>query len=917
MRIPDPKANTTTEAYLAYKAGYLEESELKPVLYEPYLHFDAWLAYWAGLTYGYPLKEVGKNLFSSPIVIGGWAANGAELNSNKRFKSKNKMSVSSGSSYIISGSPKDDTKTLNITVQAYASDGSIIRQFPSSSTWGDVPLSFTAPDGCSYITISGRYSDETVLGVLGQETDVFQNAQLEVGSAATVYEPYTGEPEMLTDEEALVAYLSGVTDTYPEEIKDPYDVRIVGYLKHLVSIRWPEPDYPVNNEEFYLSTMEPTHTSNPEPSSDIELDTAEGKVISVEAYGDTYQQTYSGANLYNYTDMSDTIGSGITTDDDGWITCTVDNSSGTSTSFSNYYTKPLALSPSTQYALVLEVLSVSGTGGIEGGGGSSASQVGYYSISFANMTSGSKYILPITSKSDVTGANGLRMYFRFNAGQSGSITVRISVLADTSVTPETFVYQPYTGGIPAPNPDYPQEIQTVTGEQTVEITGKNLCSGSRKISDNAMQLLFANQSTCPQTFTISFVSPVNAQNVAVVIYYALGSSTGTIRRVQLTEGERASATITLTDAQWESLKSGTGGWVQLYSSGAWAQIGYGVDEPQIEQGSTATTYEPYQSQSYEVNLGKNLLKIKDSTVTVNGITYTPNTDGSFSLSGTATANANIDVILPLSSSGFKAGERYTLSTNNYDSGIEYFIFNCDADGTWRKTLASFSNSQPTSTVTLPDTVANYVSLSIRVPSGITINASGVKTMIEQGPTATSYAPYFTPIELCKIGDYQDYIYKSGDDWYVHKACGKYTFTGNETLGNASEGGSGYQGYYVGISYYSDILVQKDAPCLMEKFIQRAYAKPTSAVCFMINGSANIVWVVNDTVTMAMLKNILAGTDFYYPLATPTDTKITDATLVEQLEALLEADTYNGKTCIKVTTTDPNLPALLKVEAYKY
>jgi hypothetical protein len=44
MRIPDPKANTTTEAYLAYKAGYLEESELKPVLYEPYLHFDAWLA---------------------------------------------------------------------------------------------------------------------------------------------------------------------------------------------------------------------------------------------------------------------------------------------------------------------------------------------------------------------------------------------------------------------------------------------------------------------------------------------------------------------------------------------------------------------------------------------------------------------------------------------------------------------------------------------------------------------------------------------------------------------------------------------------------------------------------------------------------------------------------------------------------
>lgn len=60
MRIPDPKANTTTEAYLAYKAGFLTQGELKPVLYEPYLHFDAWLAYWCGLTNTYPLNEAGE-----------------------------------------------------------------------------------------------------------------------------------------------------------------------------------------------------------------------------------------------------------------------------------------------------------------------------------------------------------------------------------------------------------------------------------------------------------------------------------------------------------------------------------------------------------------------------------------------------------------------------------------------------------------------------------------------------------------------------------------------------------------------------------------------------------------------------------------------------------------------------------------
>jgi hypothetical protein len=60
-----------------------------------------------------------------------------------------------------------------------------------------------------------------------------------------------------------------------------------------------------------------------------------------------------------------------------------------------------------------------------------------------------------------------------------------------------------------------------------------------------------------------------------------------------------------------------------------------------------------------------------------------------------------------------------------------------------------------------------------------------------------------------------------------------------------------------------------------------------------------------------------NTTVYYALATPTDTKITDSTLIGQLDALAGADTYDGKTYIKVTATNPNLPALLKVEAYKY
>ena len=60
-----------------------------------------------------------------------------------------------------------------------------------------------------------------------------------------------------------------------------------------------------------------------------------------------------------------------------------------------------------------------------------------------------------------------------------------------------------------------------------------------------------------------------------------------------------------------------------------------------------------------------------------------------------------------------------------------------------------------------------------------------------------------------------------------------------------------------------------------------------------------------------------NTTVYYALANPTTTEITNQTLIDQLEALAGADTYNEKTYIKVTATEHNLPALLKVEAYKY
>lgn len=57
--MPYPLPLTRTEAYLAYKAGVIQQSDLKPSLAVPRNGIDAWLAYWTGLAADYPKREDG------------------------------------------------------------------------------------------------------------------------------------------------------------------------------------------------------------------------------------------------------------------------------------------------------------------------------------------------------------------------------------------------------------------------------------------------------------------------------------------------------------------------------------------------------------------------------------------------------------------------------------------------------------------------------------------------------------------------------------------------------------------------------------------------------------------------------------------------------------------------------------------
>ena len=195
---------------------------------------------------------------------------------------------------------------------------------------------------------------------------------------------------------------------------------------------------------------------------------------------------------------------------------------------------------------------------------------------------------------------------------------------------------------------------------------------------------------------------------------------------------------------------------------------------------------------------------------------------------------------------------------------------------------------------------------------ITINDTGYLVNLN-GSIATEYSPYTAnPIELCKIGDYQDYIYKSNGTWYLHKEIGKVVLNGSENWGGSP-------------NYYTSILQNLIAPtpateriiALSNNFLVQGYNYKSSNNLYfhpnknlqIENPNASYYATVNDWKTWLSNNN----TTVYYVLATPTTTEITDTTLILQLEAIKNASLISGTN--EITQIPDDLPFILNFKYY--
>lgn len=346
--------------------------------------------------------------------------------------------------------------------------------------------------------------------------------------------------------------------------------------------------------------------------------------------------------------------------------------------------------------------------------------------------------------------------------------------------------------------------------------------------------------------------------------------------------------------------------------------------------STLPTYEPYTGGSPAPNPSypRDVNVVSgDNTIYVEGKNLF---DGVFRQGNRYTNGLNDTTRLFTTQNYFiKQGQRYTLSTtlgSNYKYAINLSAIKFPLTA---GTSYFYDSGWKTGTFTFVPSQDGYLGIVVATTNGTDnltpSNISSFTWQLEKGSPATTYEPYkrntypinLGSIELCKIGDYQDYLYKENGSWYLHKEIGKVVLDGSENWSKSSK--TTVNRYNTSGGVIATILNANSVDIISNYFtcITPAQSDANSIGLSKLNANNLMVnFDLSDTNfdTLAKFKTWLGNnnTIVYYVLATPTNTEITDNTLISQLDNLKNANSYDTQTNISQENNDK--PFIINAEA---
>ena len=329
----------------------------------------------------------------------------------------------------------------------------------------------------------------------------------------------------------------------------------------------------------YLDKLEDNLLIKPTAQgTDIQLqDSSDMNIQELHIYGRTEQASTTGANLFDVNDRL-SFNSIFKVDEEGYITATIPANNTEGNQYYDFFTKKSdLLKIDTEYLIATEILEIPTEKCQLNVISLEQISKGQFANAVAKTIKGIKFDKAKT-RNDMSGCVAMMRGFMFTQPgfTGGKIKFRVSVLEDTTITADTFKYEPYTGGMSSPNPDYPQEIESVENPSVI-VTGKNLAiTQNVRGSNNLVNAKIVRG----QKYTLSFDCN---KRVAMNINSKRQSGT-TLRNINPLKIGRNSCSFRAIDD----------GDIFFNCYGSTDNTdNFQINNIQIERGDTSSDYEPY------------------------------------------------------------------------------------------------------------------------------------------------------------------------------------------------------------------------------------------------------------------------------------------------------------------------------------
>lgn len=376
--------------------------------------------------------------------------------------------------------------------------------------------------------------------------------------------------------------------------------------------------YPLEEEQIQVDA-----TVVEAEGSNISLQyTNPNHTITSELKGDLYQETTTGKNLYTVeTGTSSRVGVDATYNKSEFTL------NGTTTSGGNiFYDSSISINTGYRKSQRLVAgkytITIMTTGSINFPSGTG--------LAFYLRDANTNVIIGISSLNksfQFTLAEDTDIYSQIYCNASGinfnNVLFKVQIEKGSTATP----YEEYTGGVPSPNPDYPQEIEVVTGQQEINIVGKNLLPNNNITqtingitftkNDNGSITLSGTSNAVADYYLVGSASQYIDLGLSTTTYNLNGINNGSLSTYVLYAVVNRNGNL----SYYQSINK-TGLNISVQSGDTFRifirvlnnQTVNTTIYPQLEKGTDATDYQVYQSQSYTIDLGTTeLYGIPDTT----------------------------------------------------------------------------------------------------------------------------------------------------------------------------------------------------------------------------------------------------------------------------------------------------------------